>query len=100
MMISGDFLGALRKLQFEARQPVSVGCHSPEAFFVPLFCRVDVDAVQVELRLLAGYRKAGFLDQAHEIGGREAKPVWQTPRGHLREVLMRQAGKFEADISG
>jgi hypothetical protein len=60
---------------------------------------VQVDAVQVEARLLGADGEARLVDQPLQVGDGQREAVRQRILGHHREILARQAGQHEARAS-
>ena len=79
---------------------MAVGRHGAQGVRLGFLRRVDVDAVQIEPRLLGGDGEARFVDQPLQIVGGEAELVGQGARRHLREILFRQARQLEAHRAG
>ena len=88
------------QVELEARQPVAVRCRGAQNLRLAFLDRVQVDAHQVEARLVARHRKRRLADQTLEVVGREAEAVGQGAGRHLREVFLGQASEFETHRAG
>ena len=77
-------------------QAVAVGCHGAQQRARRHL--MQIDAVQVIAGLFGRDGKAGFLDQALEVGGGERKCIGQFAAGEIGEILGRQGlqGKARA----